>query len=97
MINTSLQVDNQPVLLLRRVDQGVDTGLQMYCHERWGDMCNHCSGDVVLSKTKNGQTFCFILPRDHSNIAPWEGNVLVVSLLWAVESQVLPAPYYSEV
>jgi hypothetical protein len=45
------------VLLLKRVDQGVDTGLQMYCHERWGDMCDHCLGDVVLSKTKNGQTF----------------------------------------
>ncbi len=44
-----------------------------------------------------GQAYCSVLPRGHSNIAPFQGNVLVVSLLWAVESQVLLASYYSEV
>ncbi len=43
-----------------------------------------------------GQAYCSILPRVHGSIAPWLGNVLVVSLLWAVESQVFPAPYYFE-
>ncbi len=44
-----------------------------------------------------GRAYCSILPRGNGNIAPCQGNVLVVSFLWVVESGVLPAPYYSEV
>ncbi len=44
-----------------------------------------------------GQAYFSILPRGYGSIAPCQGNVLVISLLWVVELQVLPAPYYSEV
>ncbi len=46
---------------------------------------------------ERGKLFCSVLPRGHGNIAPCQGNVGVVLLLWAVELWVLPAPYYSEV
>ena len=43
------------------------------------------------------QAYRSVLPRGHGTIVPCQGSVLVASLLWVVESQVLPASYYSEV
>ncbi len=44
-----------------------------------------------------GWHFCSVLPRGHGNIAPCQGNVWVVSLLWVVELQILSVPYNPEV
>ncbi len=59
-------MDNQPVLLLRTVDHYVNTGCpKMWWHECQGDMCDHCSGNVVLSKTKKlGVHFDDVLVHD---------------------------------
>ncbi len=53
-----MQVDNQPVLLLRIVDHCVDTGWpKMWLHAFQVNICDHCSGNVVLSKTKKWAYF----------------------------------------
>ncbi len=61
-------------------------------------LCNFIWSDCTLQPMRwEGQAYHSILPRSHSNIATCQGNVWVVSHLWVVEMQALPAPYYSEV